>query len=70
MENFNGRETTLPMSGAVAERSNPTSKEWWLHGHRRAEGSYFTFKVRRGSLLKRYLSSKVKNSGHTLLEQL
>ena len=24
------------------------SKEWRLHGHRRAEGSYFTFKVRRG----------------------
>ena len=25
------------------------SKEWWLHGHRRAERSYSTFKVRRGS---------------------
>ena len=24
------------------------SKEWWLHGHRRAERSYSTFKVRRG----------------------
>ena len=23
-------------------------KEWWLHGHRRTEGSYSTFKVRRG----------------------
>ena len=22
--------------GAVARRSNPTSKEWWLHGRRRA----------------------------------
>ena len=32
----------------VAERSNPTSKEWWLHGHRRAEKSHSTFKVRRG----------------------
>ena len=32
----------------VAERSNPTSKEWWLHGHRRAKRSYSTFKVRRG----------------------
>ena len=25
-----------------------TSKEWWLHGRRRAERSYSTFKVRRG----------------------
>ena len=24
------------------------SKEWWLHGRRRAERSYSTFKVRRG----------------------
>ena len=31
------------------ERSNPTSKEWWLHGPRRAERSYSMFKVRRGS---------------------
>ena len=34
----------------AAERSNPTSKEWWLHGCRRAERSYSTFKVRRGGL--------------------
>ena len=32
----------------MAERSNPTSKERWLHGSRRAERSYSTFKVRRG----------------------
>ena len=32
----------------MAERSYPTSKEWWLHGCRRAERSYSTFKVRRG----------------------
>ena len=32
----------------MAERSNPTSKERWLRGHRRAERSYSTFKVRRG----------------------
>ena len=32
-----------------AERSNLTSKEWWMHGRRRAERSYSTFKVRRGS---------------------
>ena len=24
------------------------SKKWWLRGHRRAERSYSTFKVRRG----------------------
>ena len=40
--------TPCPRSGVVAERSNPTSKEWWLHGHRRAKRSYSTFKVRRG----------------------
>ena len=34
--------------GAAAERNNPTSKGWWLCGHRRAERSYSTFKVRRG----------------------
>ena len=32
----------------MAERSNPTSKEWRLSGHKRAERSYSTFKVRRG----------------------
>ena len=36
-------------SVAVAERSNPTSKEHWLHSCRRAERSYSTFKVRRAS---------------------
>ena len=35
--------------GAAAERTNLTSKEQWLHRHRRAERSYSTFKVRRGS---------------------
>ena len=32
----------------MAKRSNPTSKERRLCGHRRAERSYSTFKVRRG----------------------
>ena len=32
----------------VAERSNPMSKERWLHRCRRAERSYSTFKVKRG----------------------
>ena len=31
----------------AAERSNPMSKEWWLHGRKRAKRSYSTFKVRR-----------------------
>ena len=33
----------------MAERSYPTSKERQLCGHRNAERSYSTFKVRRGS---------------------
>ena len=41
--------TPRPRSGAAAERSYLTSKERWLHGHRRAERSYSMFKVRRGS---------------------
>jgi len=32
-----------------AEKSNPTSKERRLRGHRRAKRSYSTSKVRRGS---------------------
>ena len=32
----------------MAKSSNPTSKEQWLRGRRRAERSYSTFKVRRG----------------------
>ena len=40
--------TLCPRPGAAAERSYPTSKEWWLRGCRRAERSYSTFKVRRG----------------------
>ena len=32
----------------MAERSNPTSKERWLHRCRKAERSYSMFKVRRG----------------------
>ena len=39
----------FPSPGMAAGRSNPTPKERWLHGHRRAERSYSTFKVRRGS---------------------
>ena len=32
----------------MAERSNPTSKEQWLLGRRRAESRYSMFKVKRG----------------------
>ena len=38
-----------PKPGAAAGRSNPTSKEWWLHGSRGAKRSYPTLKVRKGS---------------------
>ena len=44
-----GGATPRPRPGAVAGRSNPMSKERWLCGLRRAERSYSTFKVRRGS---------------------
>ena len=40
--------TVNPRSGAAAGKSNPTSKEWWLHRHRRAQRSYPTLKVRKG----------------------
>ena len=43
-----GGATPQPRLGAAAERSNPTSKELWLRGHRRAERSYSTLKVRKG----------------------
>ena len=63
-------------SGVAAERSYPTSKEWQLHRHRRAERSYSTIKVRRGDLdqgkeqqlcfagasMKRYPTSKVRDT--------
>ena len=38
-----------PEVRGCSERSYPTSKERWLHGQRRAERSYSTFKVRRSS---------------------
>ena len=40
--------TLHPRSGAVARRSHPTSKEWWLRRRRRAYRSYPTLKVRNG----------------------
>ena len=41
--------SALLLSGEAAQRINPTSKEQWLHRHRRAERSYCMFKVMRGS---------------------
>jgi len=52
----------------VAERSYPTSKERRLHGRRRAERSYSTFKVRRGGCEEIPLV-KVRSSSCALLEQ-
>ena len=37
-----------PRPGGVAGRTNPTSREPWLHGCRRALRSYLTLKVRKG----------------------
>ena len=42
-------ELPHPRSGEAAKRSYPTSRELRLHGRWRAERSYSTFKVRRGS---------------------
>ena len=42
------RSYPSPEVRVSGERSNPASKEWWLHTGRRAERSYSTFKVRRG----------------------
>ena len=39
----------MPEARLAAGRTNPTSKEQWLCGRRRAERSYSTFQVRRGS---------------------
>ena len=47
MRNTSGK-TKYKRSGAAAERSNPTSRKWRLHGRRRAKRSYSMFKVRRG----------------------
>ena len=41
-------ENVLGRGGAAAKRSNPIAKEQRLHGCRRAERSYSTFKVSRG----------------------
>ena len=60
--------TTYLRSEEAAEKSNPTSKEWWLHGLRRAKRTYSLSKVRRAAM-RRYPSSKVRSSGYALLKQ-
>ena len=60
--------TPCPRPQAVAERSNPTSKERWLHQRRRVERTYSTFKVRRGGSEEIPLL-QVRSSGSALLEQ-
>ena len=40
------RNDLHPRPGAEAGRSNPTSKEWWLCGRRRAQRSYPTLSMR------------------------
>ena len=47
---------------------NPTSKEWWLCGHRRAERSSQHSRSE-GVAVRRYPSSKVRSSSCALLEQ-
>ena len=42
------RGATPHLRPGAAARRYPSSEEWWLRGHRRAERSYSTFKVRRG----------------------
>ena len=53
---------------ALTRWLDPTSKEQWLRGRRRAERSYSTFKLRR-AVVRRYPLSKVRSSGCALLEQ-
>ena len=67
MSQFEGSETRGRLSYAregqpEAERNNPMSKEWRLREGRRAERSYSTFKVRRGGPVRRYPSSKVRET--------
>ena len=54
----NGRTMVRP--GVAARRSNLMSEELWLRGCRRAERSYSTFKIRRGSREEIPAASKVK----------
>ena len=50
-------------------RSNPTSKERWLHGRRRAERSYSMFKVRKGGHEEIPLVQDKRNPSKTVAHQ-
>ena len=50
-------------------RSNPMSKERWLHRRRRAERSYSTFKVRKGSHEEIPLVQGKRNPSKTVAHQ-
>ena len=64
-----GEATPRPRSGEAAEMGNPTSKEQRLTGTVGPRGA--TPRLRSGgAAVRRYLSSKVRSSGCTLLEQL
>ena len=55
-------------SGAAAKRSNPMSKEWWLHGRGGPRGT--TTGSRSGGVaVRRYPSSKERSSSCAFLEQ-
>ena len=58
-----------PRPRAAVGRTNPTSKEPWLHGRRGAESSYHTLKVRKGGSEEISLT-KVRSNCCALLEQL
>ena len=58
---------SISSKGFLPERSNPMSREQWLLRHRRAERSYPTRSG--GVAVRRYLLTKVRSSGCTLLEQ-
>ena len=44
-----GRSHSAPEARGIGLEGQPISKELWLHWRRRAERSYSTFKIRRGS---------------------
>ena len=50
----------------AAERSNHTSKEQGLHGRRRVDRSYSTFKVRRGGREELPLIQSKRNPSKTV----
>ena len=62
--------TPHPRPGVAAVWTNPTSKERWLRGHRRAWRSYSTFKVRRGGGEEIPLVQGKEQYGCALLEEL